>query len=166
LNEIFGYKAGVITPALFITLISLMFGCLSETAKQPTDVNPQKPSTTIKSGITEQDDFFNLPGPPSDIRMIQNTENPGLQYQLVWKGTHDDTVSGYRLYQLDTQKNWSQIGFIQLRKEDSRNRGEYRFSKKIAADGIYSIAAVNNKSTAGPKSSAVQFDQQQPAPKD
>lgn len=53
MNEIFGYKAGVVTPALFITLISLMFGCLSETDEKPTDVNSQKPSSTIESGISE-----------------------------------------------------------------------------------------------------------------
>lgn len=162
----FGYKAGFISPVLFATLISLMFGCQNKIEDQAPKARIKKQQLTANKGITEQDDLLNLPGPPSKARVIREEKTSDSQYQIIWRGTRDDTISGYRIYQLDTQKNWKQIGVIELRKEDSRNRGEYRFSKEIDADGVYSIAAVKNKNIVGPKSPEIQFKQPTPAPKD
>ena len=143
-----------ITPTVFLILL-LLIGCQSKTSEHPIKTTRPVANAEQTTGLTEQEDLLNLPSPPSDVRLILTTKNSQSQAVLVWNGTRDDTISGYNVYLLNTPKDWSLISFITLRKEDSRNRGEYQFSKDISAKGTYAVAAVNSKGTPGPKSAAV-----------
>ena len=155
MDEIPGYLSsykGAIPSACCIFLLA---GCLSQQEqKQPGTSASQNPTGAV-AGITEQQDQLILPGPPSDLRLVVPASDSNLPYQLAWHGTRDDTISGYNIYKLDSPKKWSLIGFMSLRKEDSRNRMEYRFSKDIAASGTYAVAAVDSRGTPGPRSSEV-----------
>ena len=142
-------------PATLVLASLVLAGCQSPVEDQQADATIPDNATGTEPGLTEQQDLLNLPGPPSGIRLVAPAEGTSSQCQLVWQGTRDDTISGYNIYQLNSPKNWSLIGFMALRKEDSRNRGEYRFSKDLAASGTFAVAAVNNKGTPGPKSPAV-----------
>ena len=144
----------------------MLVGCLTQHEEKQTNTLTTPKLSSGDSGLTEEQDNVILPGPPSNLRLVTLAADSDLQCQLVWNGTRDDTINGYNIYQLSSPGNWSLIGFITLRKEDSRNRGEYRFSKDIAASGTYAVAAVDNRGTSGPKSPAVQIKTQQPAPKD
>ena len=150
-----GYKSSLMLPAILALALLVLAGCQSPVEDQQADATIPDNATGTEPGLTEQQDLLNLPGPPSGIRLVVPVEGTSSQCQLVWQGTRDDTISGYNIYQLNSPKNWSLIGFMALRKEDSRNRGEYRFSKDIAASGTFAVAAVNNKGTPGPKSPAV-----------
>ena len=128
-----------------------------ETNREPATV-PASPSPLLvtpatDAGITWVEQSSIPHGPPGTVQVTES----GQSVTVEWKGTRDHTIQGYQIYQkLTTEEVWKVIGFVELRADDSLNRGIYRFEKNIEPGFEYAVAAVGLDGKEGPKNVEIQ----------
>jgi hypothetical protein len=68
---------------------------------------------------------------------------------IRWKGTRNDTVSGYELRRRCPGADWRAVAFVPLRAEDPRNQGDYEARDEHDDSCEYAVAAVDADGRAG-----------------
>ena len=106
------------------------------------------PISPPPTGISAEEDGRIPPGPPGTVRVTQQDQ----KHLVEWQGTRDDTIKGYQVYSKSTNRgDWKAIGFVKLREDDLRNRGNYQFKQDVEPGCEYAVAAVGLGGKAGPK---------------
>ncbi len=123
-------------------------GDISPPATAAASPSPSPATSAAPAGISAEEDARIPPGPPGTVNVTQN----GRRHVVEWRGTGDDTITGYQVYSRSTNREvWNTIGFVKLRADDTRNRGTYRFEKDVEPGCEYAVAAVGLAGKPGPK---------------
>jgi hypothetical protein len=141
-------------PAAFALALTTLIGCNrpsqpdaehAATGEQMTIPAPL--DATGAQGITAEQDAGIPPGPPGLVS-ISTADGKII---VAWMGTRDDRIRGYEVYRRCAPGDWETIGFVPIREDDERNRGEYRFAERVRDGCEYTVSAVGADGRPGPR---------------